>query len=106
MENTCGELRAAAKGTIGRLYKDAGLYGTAVAYSRDIYYGSVTKASEVELLDRTPISEPKYKYPLVKVRVVCVAGDKDDFQGRVGWVDLRETTFTDSFDPRTGKVEQ
>jgi hypothetical protein len=107
LENTCGELRAGAKGKIGRAFQQASLYGTGVAYTRDVYYGSIGKGSELELLDREPAIEEKYKLRWLKVRVVCIAEKKgEELQGRIGWVEMAKTSFSDTYDPRTGKIEQ
>lgn len=105
LENTCAELRTGAKGTIGRLLKDESMYGTGVVFSREVYYGTVPKGSEIELLETTPTLEDKYSVLWIKVRVVC-AGDpkRDDLQGRMGWLDLRHTSFADIYDPRTKKI--
>jgi hypothetical protein len=107
LETTCAQLRAGAKGTVGRALKESSLYGTAVAFTRDVYYGRVGKASEIELLEHDPIVEEKYKTLWIKVRVVCVIADRpDDTQGRVGWVEMTDTSFSDHYNPATKKIEQ
>jgi len=108
LENSCGELRKAAKNSLGRTFpKYEHVYGTAVTYTKEMSYGTVGPGSEIELLDKQPLL-PEGKFPtlMIKVRVVCVPDDTYAVQGRIGWVELAHTSFSDAYDPRTKKVEQ
>lgn len=102
--NTCAALRASATKSIGRALKDGSLYGTNVGYTRDVYYGRIGKGAELELIDNTPFLEEKYNTRVIKVRVICNATDVD-MQGRLGWINMTDTSFSDAFNPTSKKIE-
>jgi hypothetical protein len=104
IDDSCSSLRARAGGPIGQVLKLSAIHGTGVAHAPDIHYGYASKSTEVEMLDPVPVVE-KHGVRWLKVRVVCAAEKTNEgVQGRVGWIDMRDTSFSDGFDPKGGAI--
>ena len=82
-------------------YGDA-IYGSSIEYSKELYLGRVSYNAKIKLLDINVKKNTK-GIPIIKIKIITNPGRKSNV-GKIGWVSLRSTNFSDFYDPKTNKI--
>ncbi|UCC23260.1 MAG: hypothetical protein JSW23_04185 [Planctomycetota bacterium] len=95
MERVIGIVRE-TKGTKGTITgkHGASMKGSGASYNPELYLGGLKRGARIELVD-VKVIESKFGQPIIKVK--ALTGESTVAMGSIGWVNLADTSFAESF---------
>jgi hypothetical protein len=88
-------------GTVTNPNGDA-FYGNSTAYTPDLYYGRLSHQAQILLLDEH-VYQNQFDRPIIKVK--ALSNEWDSEIGKIGWIGLTETSFSDAYQPATQTIK-
>ncbi len=93
------------EGSIGVVVAEHGdaIYGSDTRYMKDLYYGRVSKGTKIQLMDKK-VYKNQFGLYIIKVKVLNKGNWWSSGVGRICWIGLTKTSFSDKFDDQTNTI--